>query len=361
MLFKTLRPTLFKLDPEAAHHAAILGLRLTSKLLRRGSPQREPWFHPSLDQRYWGLRFRNPIGLAAGFDKNAQAAHAWPWMGFGFAELGTITRHAQPGNEQPRLFRLPEEEALINRLGFNNLGADQIAKRLRKELRPRPTIPIGINIGKSKITDLRDATEDYVYSFRKLYGCASYFCVNVSSPNTQGLRELQQESNLRSILTSIKFENRRLAEQLKSPPKPVLVKIAPELTTDQVSRICGIVLAGHAQGIVVSNTTLQRPGLDRESLPEGGLSGRPLRQLSTEMIRTVRHHVGDRIPIVGVGGVFTANDAYEKLRAGACLLQLYTALIYRGPSIAPQINRELVQRLEKDGFQHIREVIGIDA
>jgi dihydroorotate dehydrogenase len=321
-----------------------------------------PWSHPALVQRIWDLEFPNPVGLAAGFDKDARAPQVWPLLGFGFAELGTITAHAQPGNPPPRLFRLAGDRALINRLGFNNAGADAVAERLTRQRLGAPHgIPIGINIGKSRITPLERAAEDYVYSFRRLAAFASYVVINVSSPNTPGLRDLQAEEHLGHLLTVLARENHAWAEQQQRPPRPLLIKVAPDLGDEALASIVSVARNRGAAGLVATNTTIRRDGLTTPTDETGGLSGAPLRERATAVVRSLYRCAGGALPIVGVGGVFSADDAYAKIRAGASLVQLYTGMIYEVPRVAHRIARGLVDLLARDGFTHIREAVGTGA
>jgi dihydroorotate dehydrogenase len=327
------RPALFSLDPETAHHLAMRNLRIASgnpmllRFLRRFQPTDQP-------TSAFGLTFRNPIGLAAGFDKNGVALPAWEALGFGFVEIGTVTAHAQPGNPTPRIFRYPDQQALINRLGFNNDGADVVAERLAK-LRARgawPRIPIGINIGKSKVTPLEEAPQDYVNSFRRLREFADYVVLNVSSPNTPGLRDLQAKEALAELLRTIRTEN-------ASSRKPILLKIAPDLSLGDLEEIIGGCEANEIAGIIATNTTLDHASIPKARDQTGGLSGAPLREKATAFIRFIRERT--KLPIIGVGGIMDAACAREKLEGGATLLQVYTGYIYRGPSLL----RELVSGL----------------
>ena len=323
------RPLLFSLDPETAHHLAIGSLRLAS-----GAPfvlDRLRAFQPLPNPtNLFGLTFPNPVGLAAGFDKNAVALPAWEALGFGFVEVGTVTAKAQPGNPKPRIFRYPEQQALINRLGFNNDGADVVAERLRT-LRASgrwPRIPVGINIGKSKVTELAHAAEDYLYSFRQLREFADYVVLNVSSPNTPGLRDLQQEEALATLLAAIRSENERTR-------KPILLKIAPDLTAADLDHVIAACEQHEIAGIIATNTTLDHSAVDPQRDQAGGLSGAPVRQKSTDFIRAIQART--QLPIIGVGGVTDAASAREKLDAGADLIQVYTGYIYRGPGLLREI------------------------
>jgi dihydroorotate dehydrogenase len=307
------------------------------------------------------MSFPNPLGLAAGFDKDGEAALAWPLFGFGYAELGTVTCHAQPGNPPPRLFRLVEDEAALNRMGFNNQGADALADRLAPNWKHhRPTIPIGINLGKSKITPLEEAAEDYRTSFHALKEYGDYFVVNVSSPNTPGLRTLQAADQLAPILAALQAENNGY--------KPLLVKIAPDLDWPDIDAVIEVAQAHGLAGIIATNTTLSRQGLKTQVLPQtgrpiteeaGGISGAPLRQRSTEVIHYLYQRTGGQLPIVGVGGIFTAEDAWDKITAGATLLQTYTGWIYEGPWMVQRMMAGLVAKLEEHRLDTIRDAVGL--
>jgi dihydroorotate dehydrogenase len=315
---------------------------------------------PRLSQSLWGITFSNPMGLAAGFDKDGVAAQAWSLMGFGYAELGTVTYHAQPGNPKPRLFRLPRDRAAINRMGFNNLGAAQLAERLSGYWQHQPSaIPIGINLGKSKITPLDQAVEDYVQSFRLLKHLGDYFVVNVSSPNTPGLRSLQASANLGPILSALQAEN--------TDRKPLLVKIAPDLEWSDIADVLDLARAHHLAGIIATNTTIRREGLktdrilqtgNRVTAETGGLSGAPLRDRATEVIQFLHDKSQGQMPIIGVGGIFTAHDAWQKINAGATLLQVYTGWIYGGPEMVRRVLEGLVQQLEHHQLPNIQAAIG---
>jgi dihydroorotate dehydrogenase len=279
------------------------------------------------------------VGLAAGFDKNAVALEAWEALGFGFAEIGTITARAQPGNPRPRLFRLPEMEAVINRLGFNNEGAQVIANRL-ETLRARggwPSIPVGVNLGKSKVTPLEEATVDYVTSFRRLRGLGDYFVLNVSSPNTPGLRKLQDKAALEELLAAVQAENQSAA--------PLLLKIAPDLEWSAIDEILALVEANKLAGLIVTNTTIDHSSVPEARRQQGGLSGRPLRERSFEVLKFVVSRT--RLPVIAVGGIGSADEALRRLDAGAALIQIYTALVYEGPALIHAIHRALLSRLPR--------------
>ena len=316
--------------------------------------------HPALEQSLWGMSFANPVGLAAGFDKDGIATGIWPSLGFGFAELGTVTFHAQPGNPQPRLFRLVQDEAVLNRMGFNNQGAAALAQRLQAAWGETDCpIPLGINLGKSKITALEDAADDYRQSFRLLKDLGRYFVVNVSSPNTPGLRSLQSTEQLTGILQALSEENQQ--------QKPILVKIAPDLDWEAIAAVVDLSVTYKLAGIIATNTTIQRDGLKTQIIAKtgnpvtqeaGGISGAPLRSRSTEVIRFIAQQTQGSLPIIGVGGIFTAADAWDKITAGASLVQAYTGLVYEGPGMVRSILEGLVQRLEQQGMKHIQEAIG---
>jgi len=330
-----LKPLLFKLSPETAHHVAMFWLtRLPSSMIRLLGAS-EAW-NP---REVFGLKFANPVGLAAGFDKNALALTAWEALGFGFVEAGTITAKAQPGNPLPRLFRIPEQQALINRMGFNNEGADAVASRLsaQKQAGNWPHIPIGLNLGKSKITPLEEAPADYLHSFQRLFPLGDYFVLNVSSPNTPGLRELQAGSALDVLLKTVQKAN--LA---KPEPKPLLVKIAPDLEWSQIDEILALAEAYGLAGIIATNTTIDHSSVPEAKRQQGGLSGAPLRQRATEIVKYVVLHT--RLPVIAAGGIMDGAAAREKLDAGASLIQVYTGFVYRGPALLSEISKALARR-----------------
>jgi len=364
VIYHALRPLLFALPAEAVHRWTSTALRPLQRLLERAGAA-VPTTDPVLGQELWGLTFPNPIGLAAGFDKNGELPHVWAALGFGAVEIGTVTALAQPGNPAPRLFRLPDQRALINRLGFNNHGAPAVARALRRRLRHhRPPSPLGVNLGKSRAVALADAVDDYRASLACLFDCADYVVVNVSSPNTPGLRDLQAETQLGPLLDALQADNRRLAAERGGTPRPLLVKVAPDLADEDLRAIVDVARRQELAGIIATNTTV-----DRAMLPPGqalageagGLSGAPLRQRSTEVIRRVYRLTGGQLPIVGVGGVFSPADAYEKIRAGASLLQVYTGFVYEGPDLPGRLCRGLKALLAHDGFASVREAVGSDA
>ncbi|HWA24134.1 MAG TPA: quinone-dependent dihydroorotate dehydrogenase [Lacunisphaera sp.] len=341
------KPAFFRLDPEHAHEVAVNNLALLGRvrplcrLLERWHQLSPALYRPV---ECFGLKFPNAVGLAAGFDKNGRAWPAAAALGFGHVEIGTVTLHAQPGNPKPRAFRYPSEQAVINRMGFNNDGAAALAARLAKLPGPgRRAIPLGINLGKTKVTPLDQATEDYLGSFRLLADHADYVAVNVSSPNTPGLRELQDASWLKPLLGALVNENKaRLAGG--KPRRPVLLKIAPDLSYPQVDAALGVIADLGLDGIIATNTTLQRPGFFQAVNEAGGLSGAPVRRRSTEIVNYIARATNGRLPIIGVGGIMDEASAAEKMDAGATLVQLYTGLIFRGPFFAAEVARALAER-----------------
>ena len=333
-LYETfVRPLLFSLDAEAAHHFTIGLLGRASQFDVALRPLR--LFQPKAKTvTLFGLTFPNRIGLAAGLDKNGVAIPAWAALGFGFIEIGTVTAKAQPGNPKPRIFRLPEQQALINRLGFNNDGADAIAQRLRalRESGRWPSVPVGINIGKSRITPLEQATNDYLYSFRVLREFADYITLNVSSPNTPGLRDLQEPEKLSELLFAITGE-------AGTAPKPLVVKISPDLSDAELKAILAICEQNGVSGIIATNTTLDHSSIPQQLDQGGGLSGAPLRNKSTALVREIAAR--STIPVIASGGIFDAESAQEKFQAGAQLIQLYTGFVYRGPQLLREITKAL--------------------
>ena len=327
-----LRPLLFSLDAEFVHHFAMNTLRVAGRALYSFKPRQDP----RLARTVFGINFPNPVGLAAGFDKNAVALPVWQTMGFGFVEAGTVTARAQPGNPSPRIFRLPEYQALINRLGFNNDGADAVAARLQrlKDNNRWPLIPVGINIGKSKLTPLEEATADYLLSFQRLQQFADYFVLNVSSPNTPGLRTLQDRPALDELLGHIQSRN--------ATHKPVLVKIAPDLDWPALEEIIELAQEHNMAGLIATNTTIDQGALPAQYRRQGGLSGAPLRERSTEIVRFIAERC--TLPVIAVGGIMNVDDALQKFDAGAALIQLYTGFIYEGPSLVSDICKALLVR-----------------
>ncbi|MEH2278036.1 MAG: quinone-dependent dihydroorotate dehydrogenase [Nostoc sp.] len=368
-----IRPLLFnlvKIDSEWLHQQTI---RSFNWLSQTGVHQRAGWvnqrlkqslclYDSRLEQNLFGLNFPNPVGLAAGFDKDGVAAGIWSNLGFGFAELGTVTFHAQPGNPRPRLFRLPLDKAALNRMGFNNRGAAAMAARLGQEKQDNvQLIPIGINLGKSKVTPLEAAAQDYLDSFRLLKDLGDYFVVNVSSPNTPGLRSLQDASMLSTILELLQQEN--------NTQKPIFVKIAPDLDWVAIADIISLAKTYQLAGIIATNTTIRRDGLKTQIIDQtgkspqseaGGISGEPLRDRSTEVIRFIWQQTQGQIPIIGVGGIFSPEDAWEKITAGASLIQVYTGWIYEGPLMVRRILLGLLVLLEQSGLNSINEAVGLE-
>lgn len=346
---RLVRPLLFRLDTEHAHELAVDSLALLGRLspvcgvLERYNAL--PAEFRSKPVECLGLKFPNRVGMAAGFDKNARAWPAAAAMGFGHVEIGTATMLRQPGNERPRLFRFPQQEAVINRMGFNNDGADAIAARLASQAAPgKRRIPLGINLGKSKVASLDQAVDDYLGSFARLADYADYLVLNVSSPNTPDLRKLQDEDRLRELLGAVSAANRARDEEGGKSRKPLLLKIAPDLTFPQIDVVLEVIAEFGLDGIIATNTTLARPGPFAEVEQAGGLSGAPLRRHSTEIINYISRATQGRLPIIGVGGIYDSASAAEKLDAGATLVQLYTGLIYRGPFFAAELARALADR-----------------
>ncbi|MEO1373061.1 MAG: quinone-dependent dihydroorotate dehydrogenase [Cyanobacteria bacterium J06635_10] len=366
-----LRPLLFNLikaDPENLHLKTISTLKW---LANNGNRQPAIWVKsrlqqsfclrdPRLSQSLFGLQFPNPVGLAAGFDKDGVATPMWSSLGFGFAEVGTVTSVAQPGNPRPRLFRLPKDRAALNRMGFNNSGAAAMAALLAKRVsKLDPPIPIGINLGKSKVTPLESAANDYRHSFGLLKKYGDYFVINVSSPNTPGLRKLQDATMLASILDALHEEN--------NLQKPIFVKIAPDLEWEAIAEIVSLASSYKLAGIIATNTTIKREGLKTQILARtgksiseeaGGISGKPVRERSTEVIKYIWQQTQGQMPIIGVGGIFTAEDAWEKITAGACLVQIYTGWVYQGPGIIRRILQGLLMKLEENGLNSISDAVG---
>jgi len=360
-----IRPALFTQDAESIHNRTMAMLNWAGRNEMVCEAMRSFLGAPELPTEVFGLRFPNPMGLAAGMDKNAEALPAWEAMGFGFTELGAATWHAQPGNPPPRVFRAIGEEAIVNRMGFNNLGAEAIAQKLAawKNSARWPRHPVGMNLGKSKITPLDKAAEDYANSFRVLRPHLDFFVVNVSSPNTPNLRQLQDKSALDEILAALQEVQRAAAD---NRPVPILVKVAPDLSFEALDEI--LELAGPRQiaGMVATNTTISRPATtaseaQRVYAETGGLSGRPLRARSTEVIRHLYRQTRGTLPIIGVGGIFNGADAWEKIAAGASLVQIYTGLVYEGPAVCRQIVSDLLDHLEASGKRELRELVGIQA
>lgn len=358
--YESFRPLLFCQDPEMIHERMLWLLEKTSLIpgVLSGLEKLFQWDTPLLNISVLGKTFPNPIGIAAGFDKNGKVFNPLFAFGFGFVEIGTITPLSQPGNPKPRIFRLPEDSGLINRLGFNNHGIEAMIQQLRQQ---PPHGILGINIGKNKITPLEKANDDYALAFQKLYDWAGYIVINVSSPNTEGLRALQEANALKSLLERLLNIRRTLIDQ-GIPSKPILLKIAPDLTDDGFRDIVKILHEFKIDGVIATNTTIRRDGLKNQvhSGESGGLSGTPLKDTSTQIIGKLYQELPKHLVIIGVGGIFTGKDAYVKIRAGASLVQIYTGLIYRGPGIAKLIQKELLQLLKQDGFTSVTEAIGAD-
>lgn len=340
-LYSLARTAAFAFDPERVHRLSMAGLRTWSSHCRVDLKPTDVARDPRLETKVFGLTFPNPIGLAAGFDKDAECVPAWQALGFGFVEVGTVTRHPQPGNDKPRLFRLPTDGALMNRLGFNNHGAVACAEALTQwRRRGKVKVPVGVNLGKSKITEARDAASDYRWSFERTADVADYVVVNVSSPNTPGLRDLQQVDALAAILDGLQDDNAKRAS-----PKPLLVKVAPDLADGDAVDVARLCAARGIDGLIVSNTTIRRDGL-QGPIPDGagGISGRPLRARSTQLLRLLYTDVGTKLVFVGVGGIFDGESAAEKLAAGATLVQAYTGFVYGGPGFARRVARGVLER-----------------
>lgn len=339
-----LKPLFFLFSPEKAHHLALAAFRILLAIPIVSSITKSIYKvkDKRLERRLFGLDFPNPVGLAAGFDKDGKYMHTMSALGFGFIEVGTVTPKGQIGNPQPRLFRLPKDEGIINRMGFNNEGMDALVRRL-KDGRPKNVI-IGGNIGKNKITPNENAPEDYQKCFEALFPYVDYFVVNVSSPNTPNLRDLQDKEPLTRLLNLLQQLN-----QLKDKPKPILLKIAPDLTNSQLDDILEIVETTKIDGLIATNTTISRADLQTsksriDEIGNGGLSGQPLKKRATEVIRYLHQKSKGQVKIIGVGGIASAEDAFEKLEAGACLVQIYSGLIYEGPGLIKAINKKLLQK-----------------
>lgn len=368
--FYPLLLTAVKGDPETAHRQMLetlsnLELNRHSMWGSLAIKQLEKTFcvrDTRLQQTLWGLNFINPFGLAAGFDKNGTAAGLWSSFGFGFAELGAVTLHSQPGNPRPRMFRLPKDKAALNRMGANNLGAAVMADTLTQTWKRQPRqIPIGINLCKSKIVSLEDAATDYVSSFKYLQDTADYFVVNVSSPNTPGLRSLQAVEQLEPILSGLQTAN--------TQHKPILIKIAPDLDWQDIKAILNLATDYNLAGVIATNTTIRRDGLNTSVLKEtgssikdeaGGISGLPVKQRSTEVIRFIYQETEGKLPIIGVGGIFNVEDAWEKIVAGSSLLQVYTGWVYEGPWMVSNVLSGLLAKLDENGLNNISEAVGIE-
>jgi dihydroorotate dehydrogenase len=364
VLYRWLRPLLFAIPAETIHDWTSSGLSLAQRILQRRAVA-SATSDAMLSQQLWGLQFPNPVGLAAGFDKNGALPHVWAALGFGFAELGTITARAQAGNPKPRLFRLPDQQGLINRLGFNNRGAAAVARELQLCIAGhRPPIPLGINLGKSRDTPIDAAVDDYRLSLAALFDSADYFVINVSSPNTPGLRDLQDEARLGPLLEALQADNRSLAAARGVAPRPLLVKVAPDLSDEGLRAVVSVTADCGGSGLIATNTSIDRSLLHAAhplAGEAGGLSGAPLRDRATAVIRRLHLLCGGRLPIIGVGGIFSAEDAYAKIRAGASLVQVYTGFVYEGPGLPRRICAGLKSLLARDGFANIAAAIGVEA
>ncbi|MSU64181.1 MAG: quinone-dependent dihydroorotate dehydrogenase [Pedosphaera sp.] len=373
------RPVLFTQESEKVHNRTLHALGTVSRSRLLCGVTASIYGAQGLPIELCGLRFPNPVGLAAGMDKQAAAVPVWEALGFGFCELGGVTWHAQPGNPAPRMFRAIPDRALVNRMGFNNGGAEAMARQLTawRQAGRWPNHPVGINLGKSKITPLEKAAEDYASSFKLLRDHADFFVVNVSSPNTPNLRQLQDKSALDEILAALQEENKSFVvpglsrtarttnnEQRATNRKPVLVKVAPDLSFEALDEILELTGPRHIAGIVATNTTISRPNSSHPALGKiyaeaGGLSGAPLRARSTEVIRHLYRQTKGHLPIIGVGGIFDGDSAWEKITAGASLVQIYSGLVYEGPGIVKKIVRNLGEQLRKHGLSQLSEAVGI--
>ena len=350
--YQIFRPLIFKLDPELAHNSAINFLKFCPRATTISCVRKE---YENLKQNIWDIDFSNPIGMAAGFDKNAEVALTLEKFGFGFVEVGTVTPKAKMGNDKPRIFRLEQDRAIINRLGFNNLGADVFAKniaQIQKEIR----IAIGINIGKNK--DTENALDDYLPLLERFYEQATYITVNISSPNTKNLRDLQNENHLDVFLSEIVKKKNELKNSTQKN-HPVLLKVAPDLTLKEQEKIAAIVIKNQVDGMIISNTTIDR-NLNlksKNSSQTGGLSGTPLFQKSNEVLKNFYRFTQGKIPLIGAGGISSADDVYEKIKCGASLVQIYSAFIYEGFGLVEKIKQELSKKVINDGFKNISDVI----
>lgn len=360
MIYKRLiRPMVFRLtkdDPEIAHEWAIKGLQiLGSNKLTSGTAKKICTVtNDRLDQKVFGLRFPNPVGLAAGFDKNGQAINGLSSLGFGFITAGTVTPRDQKGNDRPRIFRLPEDRALINRMGFNNSGAAALALRL--SARENGKIPIGASIGKMRDTNIDNAVDDYLYCLRSLCKYVDFIEQNISSPNTPGLRLLQHKHYLDKLFFLSNMEMARLGKKFSIPFRPMIPKLDSDMEREQLNDFMEVAEKHRIPGVILINTTVKRHGLRNKSQESGGLSGEPLRERALEIVRYISKSTNGTLPIIGVGGISTAEDAYEMLKAGASLIQILTGFIYEGPFVARNINRGLVKIFEKEKIGHISEI-----
>ncbi|MEM1349571.1 MAG: quinone-dependent dihydroorotate dehydrogenase [Myxococcota bacterium] len=360
IVYRLLRSILFRFDSETIHGVAlrmldlVMGLALVRRIARGFFEVRED----ALTVELWGLTFDNPVGLAAGFDKNAQHTNALGALGFGFIEIGTVTGLGQSGNPAPRMFRLRPDEGLLNRMGFNNDGSEAVAKRLdAMDIEPL----LGVNIGKTKVVALEDAPQDYERSFRRLYPYARYFVVNVSSPNTPNLRELQEREPLMNLMGHLAALNGELASERGEAPRPLLLKIAPDIHDALLQEILSVIDECGVDGVIATNTTIEREQLStpgQQDLGPGGVSGRPVRRRSLEIIRAIYAHTAGGLPIIGVGGIFTPEDALETIEAGASLVQVWTGFVYEGPFMVRRINKHLARVVRRRGLTSVAELVG---
>lgn len=338
---RLLRPLLFRLDPERAHHLALW-------FIQRGWVRCPALIDSRLEQVVFGVKFNNPVGLGAGFDKNAVAVDRWAGLGFGFAEVGTLTHHPQPGNPKPRLFRLSRDQALINRMGFNNDGAEAASHRLR---RAAVGLPVGVNIGRSRAVANEQAATDCAAAYRHLAGLGQYTVVNVSSPNTPGLRDLHAKVSLLEMIRAMRDV---------SPQTPLLVKVSPDLDAAGLDDVIAVAHEERLEGLIATNTTVSRQGLHADPHETGGLSGRPLRQRADDVLRYLAERVSHEVALIGVGGIMTPQDAVRKIRLGAHLVQVYTGWVYHGPDFARRIQEAILSEIEREGVASVGELRGID-
>ena len=360
MLYRVLRPLFFSGDPERTHEQVLGAVENLSSLkgFESFAHQLYGWESPLLETPLWDRVLPNPVGLAAGFDKNGRIIDPLFSLGFGLVEVGTMTPRPQPGNERPRLFRLLEDKALINRLGFNNEGMESLIERLQKRISRGI---LGVNLGKNKDTPLEDAVEDYLKGLAGTHPWADYFCVNVSSPNTEDLRRLQEGDQLSGLLDRV-CRQREFLDSKTGKKTPLLIKIAPDWKDDALEQSIERLKPFPLDGIISTNTTLSRSGLNNPlSRESGGLSGKPLLESSNRIVRTIYRELGTRMPILGVGGIFTAEDAYQKIKAGASAVQIYTGLVYEGPGLVMRIKKGLARLLKEEGLPNITAAIGIEA
>ncbi len=352
--YQIFRPLIFKLDPEIAHNLAINFLKFCPKTATLFCLDRE---YKNLNQKLWNIDFASPVGMAAGFDKNAEVALTLEKFGFGFVEYGTVTPLAQLGNIRPRIFRLEKDAAIVNCLGFNNLGAEVFEKNIDAILN-KISVPLGINIGKNK--DVEEALSDYLPLLEKFYQKATYITVNISSPNTKNLRDLQNENQLDLFLSAI-FAKKNELKNLHKKNTPILLKVAPDLSLTEQETIAEIALRNQIDGLIISNTTIDREfNLKSSNIPQnGGLSGAPLFLKSNEVLKNFYKFTGGKIPLIGVGGISSAQDAYEKIKCGASMIQIYSAFIYQGFGLVEKIKKDLSKKIAADGFKNISQAVGI--